>query len=340
MTNYHPQPTVSVVIVNWNGRQLLGRCLGLSGKQTLENVEILLVDNGSTDGSVAYVRDSFPQVHVIALPENRGFAAGNNVGIRASSSEYVALLNNDAQPEPHWLEALVQALEAHAEAGFCASKMLRADDRRVIDTAGDVFYDYGVGGKRGMDQLDGPELSRSEYVFGACAGAAIYRRAMLEDIGLFDEDFFLYGEDIDLSFRAQLRGYRCLFVPEARVYHQVAATAGWGSHLSIHYSRRNMLYVVVKNLPTSLLLRHLALILFYFLAGDLVFALAGYTRAVAQARRDNLRMIRKMMSKRSKIQSARRVPDAYIESILTKGHLRTHARTVLTQLYHGELTPI
>ena len=323
---------VSVIIVNWNQRQLLDKCLGLFGKQTLQNIEILLVDNGSTDGSVAYVREHFPNVHVIALPENRGFAGGNNVGIRAARGEYIALLNNDAQPEPQWLEALVHALEAHPEVGFCASKMLRADDPRVIDTAGDLFYDYGVGGKRGMDQLDGPEFSRTEYVFGACAGAAIYRRAMLEDIGLFDEDFFLYGEDIDLSFRAQLRGYKCLFVPQARVHHQVAATAGWGSHLSVYYSLRNMLYVLVKDMPASLLLRHLGPILFYFLAGDMIFTVAGYAGAVARARRDNLKMLRKMMAKRRAIQAARCMPEAYIESILTKGQLGVRVRSVLAQM--------
>ena len=327
---------VSTVILNWNRCDLLERCLVALQCQSYSCSEIILVDNGSTDGSVAYVREHFPEVKVIALPENRGFTGGNNVGIQVARGKYIALLNNDAQPELHWLEALVHALETHPEVGFCASKMLQAGDLRVIDTAGDVFYDYGVGSKRGMDQLDGREFSQIEYVFGACAGAAIYRRAMLEDIGFFDEDFFLYGEDIDLSFRAQLRGYKCLFVPEARVYHQVAATAGWGSHLSIYYSRRNILYVLVKNLPTSLLLRHLGSILFYFLASDMVFALSGYAGAVVRARRDNLKMVNRMLAKRRRIQSTRCVPDAYIESILTKGQLGAHVRTVLTRLFHGQ----
>lgn len=327
---------VSTIVQNWNRCDLLQSCFTTLQGQSYSDAEIILVDNGSTDGSVAHVREHFPKVRVIALPENRGFAGGNNVGIRGSSGEYVALLNNDAQPDLHWLEVLVRALEAHPEVGFCASKMLRADAPRVIDTAGDVFYDYGVGGKRGTDQFDGPEFSQMEYVFGACAGAAIYRRAMLEDVGLFDEDFFLYAEDIDLSLRAQLRGYKCLFVPEARVYHQVAATAGWGSHLSVYYSLRNMLYVLVKDLPTSLLLRHLSRILFYFLASDMLFALSGYAGAVARARSDNLRMMKRMMAKRTDIQKGRRVPDSYIESILTKGQLGARVRSVLTKLYHRQ----
>ncbi|MEA3345410.1 MAG: glycosyltransferase family 2 protein [Chloroflexota bacterium] len=327
---------LSVIVVNWNRRDLLALCLTALQAQSYPRSEIILVDNGSTDGSVAYVREHFPQVKVIALPENRGFAGGNNVGIRAASGKYIALLNNDAQPESHWLEALVHALETHPEVGFCASKMLRADDPQLIDTAGDVFYDYGVGGKRGMDQLDGDGFFRREYVFGACAGAAIYRRAMLQDVGLFDEDFFLYMEDIDLSFRAQLRGYKCLFVPEAQVYHQVAASAGWGSHLSIYYTRRNILYVLVKDLPTSLLLHHLGPILFYFLASDLIFAVSGYAGATARARRDNLKMLKKMLAKRRRIQSTRRVSDAYVDSILTKGQLGSRVRTVLTRLVHGQ----
>jgi len=339
MINYH-SPAVSVVVVNWNGKHLLDKCLGLLERQTLGDAEILLIDNGSTDGSVAYVREHFPEVEVVSLSENRGFAGGNNIGIRAAHGEYIALLNNDAQPESYWLEALVHALEAHPEVGFCASKMLRADNPRVIDTAGDVFYDYGVGGKRGMDQLDGPEFSKTEYVFGACAGAAIYRRSMLEDIGLFDEDFFLYDEDIDLSFRAQLRGYKCLYVPQARVYHQVAATTGWGSPLSVYYSRRNMLYVLLKNMPMSLMLRYLGQMLLYLLAGDIIYSLTGYLEAVARARVDNLKMLRKMLAKRRRIQKTRRVPDAYIQSILTKGQLGTQVRSVLTQLYHGQLKPL
>lgn len=339
MIDYHP-PTVSVVIVNWNGKHLLDKCLGLLGRQTLGGAEVLLVDNGSTDGSVAYVQERFPEVRVISLPENRGFAGGNNIGIRAASGEYIALLNNDAQPESYWLDALVHALEAHPEAGFCASKMLRADNPQVIDTAGDVFYDYGAGGKRGMDQLDGSEFSRTEYVFGACAGAAIYRRSMLEDIGLFDEDFFIYDEDIDLSFRAQLRGYKCLYVPQARVYHQVAATTGWGSSLSIYYSRRNMLYVLLKNMPMSLMLRYLGQMLLYLLAGDMIYSLTGYPGAVARARIDNLKMLRKMLAKRRKIQNARRVSDVYIQSILTKGQLGARMRNVLTQLSQGRLRPL
>jgi len=335
MMRDHLQPVASVIIVNWNGKRLLGRCLRGLRRQTFQDFQTLLVDNGSTDRSVAYVREHFPEVKVIALPQNRGFAGGNNVGIRASHGKYVALLNNDAEPDPRWLEALIEALEAHPEVGFCASKMLRADTPGVIDTAGDIFYTHGVGGKRGAGQRDGPGFSRAEYVFGACAGAAIYRRAMLEDISPFDEDFFLYGEDVDLSFRAQLRGYKCLFVPEARVYHQVAATAGLDSPLSVYYTRRNMLYVLVKDLPTSLLLHHLGAILLHFLAGDLLYALIGHAAVVARARRDNLKLMRKMLAKRRWIQRTRCVPDVYIQSLLTERSWRARMRDALAQMRGG-----
>jgi GT2 family glycosyltransferase len=158
---------------------------------------------------------------------------------------------------------------------------------------------------------------------------------MFEDVGLFDEDFFLYGEDIDLAFRAQLRGHRCLFVPGARVYHLVAATASRNPSLSVYCTRRNMLHVLVKDLPTSLWIRNLGRILFYLLAGDLAFALAGHARAVAAARRDSIRTLATMWCKRQQIQRTRRVGDAYIESLLTRGQLMVRVRDVLTQLLHS-----
>lgn len=325
------------MIVNWNGRPLLDSCLRALRGQAFpqEDTEILLVDNGSTDGSVAYVQAHYPEVKAIALPENRGFAGGANAGIQAARGPTIALLNNDAWPEPHWLEALVQALEAHPEVGFCASKILCADDPQVIDTAGDSFYTYGMGAKRGMGQRDGPQFSQEAHVFGACAGAALYRRALLEDLGGLDEDFFLYGEDVDLSFRAQLKGYHCLFVPEARAYHRVAATAGRGSDRVVYYNRRNMVYVLMKDLPTSLWLRHLASILFYWAGGDGFFVLSGHTGAILRARRDNLAMARRMMAKRKAIQATRRVSDATIESLLTHRPLRECVRSALAQLFHS-----
>jgi GT2 family glycosyltransferase len=161
----------------------LGPCLNALRAQSFREFQAVLVDNGSTDGSIEYVEEQFPEVHVIALPENLGFCGGNNLGIKATSGEYVALLNNDTEVTPEWLRALVTAIESHPQVGFCASKMVRLSDRVTLDTAGDIFYTHGVGGKRGAGEPV-TQYMKSERVFGACAGAALYRRLMLDKIGM------------------------------------------------------------------------------------------------------------------------------------------------------------
>jgi GT2 family glycosyltransferase len=231
----------------------LGPCLNALRAQSFREFQAVLVDNGSTDGSIEYVEEQFPEVHVIALPENLGFCGGNNLGIKATSGEYVALLNNDTEVTPEWLRALVTAIESHPQVGFCASKMVRLSDRVTLDTAGDIFYTHGVGGKRGAGEPV-TQYMKSERVFGACAGAALYRRLMLDKIGLLDEDFFAVDEDIDLSFRANLRGYQCQYVPDAIVYHHVSGSFGTLTGNSIRRVRRNMLEALIKNMPTPLLL--------------------------------------------------------------------------------------
>lgn len=315
-------PAVSVVVLNYNGKDYLGACLSSLEKQTFRDFEVILVDNGSSDGSVGYVEDNFPWVRVIALGENLGFCGGNNVGIGEARGEYIALLNNDTEVDPRWLEELKTALDETTNVenvGFCASKILVHGQPNLIDTAGDVFYACGVGGKRAYMEQDNGQYDRAEYVFGACAGAAIYLRAMLDDIGLLDEDFFAYDEDIDLSFRAQLAGYRCLFVPTAIVYHRIGSTLGRDSDFWLYLSRRNMLYVLIKNMPTRLLLRNLHYIAAYFLLGDLLSMLRGKGKQIRRARLDNLKNLRKTLGKRKEIQRRRKVSDHYIASMLIGG---------------------
>jgi GT2 family glycosyltransferase len=329
-------PAVSVVVLNYNGKHYLEPCLSSLEKQTCRDFEVILVDNGSSDGSVEYVENNWGWVRVIALGENLGFCGGNNVGIREARGKYVALLNNDTEVDPRWLEeletALDNALNDGENVGFCASKMLVHGQPHTIDTAGDVFYACGVGGKRGYLEKDNGQYDEVEYVFGACAGAALYRRAMLEDIGLLDEDFFIYDDDIDLSFRAQLRGYKCLFVPTAIVYHKIGGTVGKTSDFWLYLSRRNMLYVLIKNVPGRLLLRNLHYIMAYLLLGDLLSVLRGKGRHIWRARLDNLRNLRKTLRKRKEIQRRRRVSDHYIASMLIGGRrMRKRLGSFLSQ---------
>ncbi|MBI2374139.1 MAG: glycosyltransferase family 2 protein [Deltaproteobacteria bacterium] len=245
----------TVVVLNWNGKDLLEECLGSLRAQTDRDFEVMVVDNGSTDGSVEFVRTRFPEARVLALSENHGFAKGNNFGMREVSSERIALLNNDTRTDPKWLEELNRALDAHPEVGFCASKILNYFEPDVIDTAGDEIG-VAMGLKRGHGEKDGPQFSVARYVFGACAGAAIYRKRMLDQIGLFDESFVTNFEDVDLSFRAQLAGWRCFFVPTAIIYHKVGETkrrANWKQLPSY----RNSKVTWLKNAPLPLLAKYM-----------------------------------------------------------------------------------
>ena len=239
---------VSVIIVNWNGGDYLFSCLAALRQQTLRPAEVVVVDNASADGSAAVARERFPEVRMIQTGANLGFAAGVNVGLRSSTGQLVALLNPDAVPEPGWLEALVDGIEQGHDVGMAASLMLFADQPDVINSAGIALNVLGIA----WDYLGGASVSaglQPQEVFGPCAGAALYRRDMLEQLGGFDEDFFMYLEDVDLAWRAQAAGWRCRYVPGARVYHAHSASAGEGSDFKNFYKARNKVWLVAKNYP-------------------------------------------------------------------------------------------
>jgi len=309
-------PRVTVVIPNWNGERFLSPCLDSLREQSFKDFETVLVDNGSTDGSVAFTRRNFPEVQVLALGDNKGFSVAVNVGIRASRMEYVALLNNDTETEPGWLEALVQAAETYPEAGFFASKLMNFDDRRVLDGAGDVLRRSGLPYRLGHGEPDRGQYDEAAFVFGACAGAALYRRSMLDDIGLLDEDFFAYCEDGDLSFRAQLAGYRCLYVPKAVVYHVGSATTGKRGPFATRLGTRNGLCLLVKNLPTSLVPSFLPFVVAGQLSRLAVTASTSTLRAHLEGLAGALRLLPLMLKKRQEIQKRRRVPVGYIRRLL------------------------
>jgi GT2 family glycosyltransferase len=314
-------PAISVVIVNYDGKHFLNACLNSLKKQTFEDFEVILVDNGSSDGSLEYVRGNFPKVRVIALTENLGFCGGNNVGIREARGQYVALLNNDAEAHPQWLEELKSTLDDHTDVGFCASKMFLRDRPGIIDAAGGIFYSCGVGAQRGYRERDNGTFGDTEYFFSACAGAAIYRRTMLDDIGLFDEDFFAHGEEVDLSFRAQLRGHKCLFVPTAVVYHAGGGTMKHDSDERRYLWHRNRFYVLIKNMPGDLFVKNLFPILAYSFLRDVAWILKGRGRVVLRVKIDGLRNLRLMLRRRREIQQRRTVSSQYIDSMFTKGWL-------------------
>ncbi len=308
---------ISVVIPNWNGEKFLRGCLQSLREQTFRDFEVILVDNASTDGSLAIVEKEFPEVKVIGLRRNLGLTGGANAGIKAAGGEVIALLNNDAEAHPRWLEALWSALERHPEAGMAASKILLYDRREVINSAGDFYRIDGIPGNRGVWEKDEGQYDREEYVFGACGGAAAYRKAMLEDIGLFDEDMFMYCEDVDLAWRAQIAGYRCIYTPEAVVYHRLSATGG--GKLASFYNGRNFIYVLAKDYPGTLFRKYWPLIIKAQLriTADALKAWRGEAaRARIRGQLAGLTVIPKALSRRRAVYSRRRVSDDYLESLL------------------------
>ncbi|WP_376793102.1 glycosyltransferase family 2 protein [Thermoflexus sp.] len=246
------EPLISVIIPNWNGAAHLPTCLEALRRQTYARREVLVVDNGSTDDSLQLLA-RYPEVRVLTLGRNRGFAGAVNEGIRAARGEIIVLLNNDTEASPTWLEALVAAFERHPDAGLLASRIMLFDRRDVFHSAGDYYRVDGIPGNRGVWEKDVGQYDREEEVFSACGAAAAYRRELFDDIGLFDEDFFYSCEDVDLAWRAQIAGWNCWYVPTAVVYHKLSATGG-GPTASF-YDGRNFIYLIAKDYPVGLLRR-------------------------------------------------------------------------------------
>jgi GT2 family glycosyltransferase len=241
------RPLVSVIVPNWNGRTLLPPCLDSIRAQIYEPIEGIVVDDGSTDDSASLVSTEYPDFRLVTLPQNTGFAHAANAGMRAARGSIIALLNNDAIADARWIEELVGALARHPEAGMAASKILLMEEPPRIQSAGDVFRREGVPDNRGAWEPDHGQYDDEGFVFGACGGALAYRPEMLEDVGLFDEDFFMYCEDVDLAFRAQLRGYTCVYAPQAVVRHRLGASSTGA--MASYYCGRNFIRLIARDLP-------------------------------------------------------------------------------------------
>lgn len=311
------RPTISVVVLNWNGQIHLEECLSSLRTQTFRDFEVILVDNGSQDGSVPFVRARFPEMRVVALAENRGFAGGNNAGLSVAQGEYIALLNNDTLADPGWLAALRRATQERAECGMWASRVVLFDQPEILDSAGDGLTMAGAPFKRGHLQL-AIHYDQSQEVFGPSGAAALYRRCVLEELGGLDEDFFLIHEDVDLALRARLRGYCCRYVPEAVVRHKVNASLGYMSREYVFYGQRNLEYLFLKNLPFALLLRCLLAHLLFDLLAFGHFTLRGHSLTFLQAKGAALRALPAVLHKRRMVQQQRRIPVSALLSLLER----------------------
>jgi len=332
---------VSVIIVNYNGEKIIINCLSSLIEQTYQNFHILIIDNFSSDGSVETI-DGFLEKKslkhkavVISLKENLGFAGGNIEALKHTPKEkYIVLLNNDTEVDKKWLEQLIFHMEENPDVGICASKLVTYG-ANCIDSAGDGYTMFLKGDKRGEGQ-EQCRYETKEYVFGACAGAAIYRREMLEEIGFLDEDFFLIYEDTDLNFRAQLAGWKVMYVPTAIVQHKVRSSIGELSDKAIYYSLRNSELVRIKNIPLGIFFRCLP----WFIIGgigELIYFSFRHKRfrLYLRAKMDALKMFPLMLKKRKEIMKNKKVSNKYIMSIITSIWQRDFFLSKIRKFFHG-----
>ena len=318
-------PEISIVIVTWNGRQYLDACLNAVAAQEEVTTETILVDNASTDGTAEYVRDRFPWVRVVSLSENRGFAGGNNAGVREARGRLVALLNNDTVADSGWLRALRRGIDERAGFALAASRIVYMHDPAVIDSAGDGMLRWG-GAFKWHHGARVDAAGESREVFGVCGAACLLPKSVYEELGGFDEDFFASHEDVDLSYRARLLGYRCRYVADAVVRHHGSATLGRMSARAVLHGQRNLEWVYVKNTPLALLVRTLPGHLVYNAAAAVHFVRSGRGGSFLRAKLAALAGLPAMLGKRASIQRSRRVGTGAIWPHLERRWLATKQR--------------
>lgn len=312
-------PRVSVITLNWNGKQFLKECLESLVNQTFRDFEVIIIDNGSTDGSAAFVREAYPWVRLIELPENIGFAGGNNRAISECKGEFIVTLNNDTKVETGFLAELVAAAEADFAIGMVASKMLNFYENDRIDSVGVRILHNGMGQNIGVGEQDRGQYDTSINVFGPCAGAALYRRAMLDEVGFFDSSFFAYYEDLDLAWRGRIAGWRSVTAPTAVVYHIHSATSGKMSPFTVFHVQRNKWFVLLKNWPISLLIKYFPIIIAFDFASLLLAILRGSGLSAIKARFDVLKSFPRLIRDRNRVQRMRKISSAEVGKLFTCG---------------------
>jgi len=308
---------VTIIIPNLNGKRHLQLCLPAVLAQTFPHCEVVVVDNASTDGSVEWVQEQFPQVALIVNDSNLGFAAANNIAIRATSTPLIATLNNDTQVEATWLSELVRATTVDPTVGMVASKILYMQPPHLIDSAGIEVSRAGLAQNRYNGMPENSVEVEPYEVFGPSAAAALYRRAMLDEIGLFDNSYFAYHEDTDLAWRARLMGWRCLYVPAARVYHAHSATSRQGSPFKRYLLARNGLWTIVKNYPSPGLWLYLPEIVFYNLLSTIYRVILERNWCPVRGSLVALSQVQNALDQRRLIQNQRRVSSQDMRKLMS-----------------------
>jgi GT2 family glycosyltransferase len=319
-------PLVSLIIVSWNSGRYLSRCLDCIASQRFQGFEIIIIDNGSTDNSISGLEERYSTINIRVERQthNLGFAAANNLGARLARGKWLVLLNADAFPEPGWLEALVLATENSPDFSAFSSRQLQADNLNILDGTGDAYHVSGMAWRLGLGYPSDTYGLKSVEVFSPCAAAAMYLREAFLKVGGFDESFFSYYEDVDLGFRLQLQGYRCLYVPQAVVYHVGSSTFGVRSDFAFYYSHRNLIWTYVKNMPSPLVWLHLPQHILANLIYLIYYSLQGRGKVLLEAKYDGLRGLPGVLKKRALIQQNQRVTNVYLEKIMEHGWLKPY----------------
>jgi N-acetylglucosaminyl-diphospho-decaprenol L-rhamnosyltransferase len=312
-------PRISVIVLNYNGRVWLDPCLtALTAQAGAPPFEILLVDNGSTDGSMALVTARFPSVRIVDNSGNLGFAGGNNAGARAALGDELAFLNNDTIPAADWLARLHAAMVEASDQAIVTSRIVFLDRPDVIDSAGDGYLRAGGAFKHGHG-ADAGGFTTSREVFGACGAAFAIRRELFDGLGGFDEDFFMVYEDVDLSYRARLAGHRCWYAADAVVRHAGSGTLGTLSRAAVFHGQRNLEWTWFKNTPTGLLLRTFPAHVAYSLAGVAHYVARGRAGSAVRGKIAALLALPRLLRKRREVQRTRRVDSASLDAHLQRG---------------------
>jgi GT2 family glycosyltransferase len=312
-------PLISILILNYNGKHLLKLCLDSVLEQNFTDYELVVVDNNSNDDSVAYIRENFTKAKLVKNTENFGFAKGNNIGIKACTGEWIFFLNNDTILEENCLEFLAKHIEnKKTEQLIFMPLMLKADSPELVDSAGDMLYPWGYAYKYGKVLANKPEFSEYREIALACCGAAVFNKELLKKLNGFDEDFFLYYEDVDLSLRARHLGAEIWLVPQAKVLHKGSATIGKRNSQRLYYIERNRFFTKLKNFPLLTLIKYAPVSFTYSVLSFVLWTKRGFLGTWIKSHLDMLKRMPKMIKKRKMIFAESKISTAEFESWLLK----------------------
>jgi GT2 family glycosyltransferase len=312
-------PLISILVLNYNGKHLLKQCLESIFEQSFTDYELVVVDNNSNDGSTEYIEENFPNITLVKNLENFGFAGGNNRGIKACTGEWIFFLNNDTFLEKNCLEFLAKHIEnKKTEQLVFMPLMLKADFPELVDSAGDMLYPWGYAYRYDAVPANKPEFSEPKEIALACCGAAVFNRDLIERLNGFDEDFFLYYEDVDLSLRVRHLGAKIWLVPQAKVFHKGSATVGKKTPHRLYYIERNRFFAKLKNFPLSTLIKYAPISFACSSCSLILWTIRGFLGIWIKSRFDMLRGIPKMLKKRKKIFAESKINTNEFETWLRK----------------------